>query len=56
MNKKILVLITLLSFLGINLQAQQPALKKKGDATQLYIDGKPKLMLAGDLGNSSTSS
>ncbi|MDD2290111.1 MAG: DUF5597 domain-containing protein [Bacteroidales bacterium] len=53
---KILVLIILLSFSGIDLQAQQPVLKKKGDATQLYVDGKPMLMLAGELGNSSSSS
>jgi beta-galactosidase GanA len=32
-----------------------PRLQKQGTATQLLVDGKPFLMLAGELGNSSTS-
>lgn len=46
----------MLPVLGISLKAQPPMLKKHGDATQLYVDGKPMLMLAGELGNSSSSS
>ncbi len=33
-----------------------PHLQKKGSATQLIVDGKPFLMLGGELGNSSSSS
>ncbi|HEY6806371.1 MAG TPA: DUF5597 domain-containing protein [Pyrinomonadaceae bacterium] len=36
--------------------AQTPSLRKQGRATQLIVDGKPFLMLAGELGNSSSSS
>ena len=36
--------------------AQQPYLRKQGTATQLVVDGKPFLVLAGELGNSSSSS
>ncbi len=32
-----------------------PHLRKQGTATQLFVDGKPMLMLAGELGNSSAS-
>ena len=41
------------------LRAQQtpvPHLRKQGTATQLIVDGKPFLLLAGELGNSSSSS
>jgi beta-galactosidase GanA len=34
----------------------QPALKKHGDAVQMTVNGKPMLLLAGELGNSSSSS
>jgi beta-galactosidase GanA len=36
--------------------AAPPALVKQGTATQLVVDGKPMLLLAGELGNSSASS
>src|SRR6476620_12143792 len=32
-----------------------PALEKRGQVTQLIVDGKPMLMLAGELHNSSPS-
>ncbi|MDD4499788.1 MAG: DUF5597 domain-containing protein [Bacteroidales bacterium] len=54
--KKYLLIILMLPVLGISLKAQPPMLKKHGDATQLYVEGKPMLMLAGELGNSSSSS
>jgi len=42
--------------LGLNLNAQSlPKLQKQGTATQLIVDGKPYLMLAGELHNSSCS-
>ena len=37
-------------------QAEPPRLVKKGTATQLVVQGKPVLMLGGELGNSSASS
>ena len=39
---------------GINKQA--PHLEKRGKATQLIVDGKPFLALAGEIHNSSSSS
>jgi len=36
-------------------QPRAPYLRKQGTATQLIIDGKPFLVLAGELGNSSSS-
>ena len=35
---------------------QAPQLRKRGNATQLYVDGKPFLILGGELHNSSSSS
>ncbi|MGA8940411.1 MAG: DUF5597 domain-containing protein [Acidobacteriaceae bacterium] len=37
-------------------QTTQPHLAKRGDAVQLIVDGKPLLLLAGELHNSSSSS
>lgn len=37
------------------LRAQTPHLEKRGEATQLIVDGKPFLILGGELGNSSAS-
>ena len=44
--------------LGISLYAQpvHPYMQKKGNATQLIVDGKPFLVLGGELGNSSFTS
>jgi beta-galactosidase GanA len=36
-------------------QSRTPSLRKQGSATQLIVDDKPFLVLAGELGNSSTS-
>jgi beta-galactosidase GanA len=36
--------------------ADPPSLRKQGDATQLIVNGEPKLLIAGELGNSSASS
>lgn len=62
MRIRLCLLPTLLLFLGppINpLFAQQnsaPHLEKRGSATQLIVDGKPFLILGGELHNSSSSS
>jgi len=52
-------IIISLIFLSCNTSSQKasiPYLQKKGDATQLIVDGKPFVMLAGELHNSSATS
>ena len=61
MRTKPFLLPTLLlsAALGLTIYAQQnaaPHLEKRGAATQLIVDGKPFLMLSGELHNSSSSS
>ena len=55
---RVLVAFLLLAF-SLNAQTNKPAsiphLKQQGTATQLIVDGKPFLMLAGETGNSSAS-
>jgi GH35 family endo-1,4-beta-xylanase len=53
---RILLLLSLCAGAGV-LSAQSPAphLEKRGAATQLFVDGKPFLMLSGELHNSSSS-
>ena len=41
---------------AFSVQAQTPFLRKRGSATQLYVHGRPMLILGGELHNSSTSS
>jgi beta-galactosidase GanA len=53
----ILLLFTSLHAAGLRAQdAGLPHLEKRGAATQLIVDGKPFLMLSGELHNSSSSS
>lgn len=53
--KQILILISLLSAV-LFVEAQQlPKLVHRGTATQLVVDGKPMLMLAGELSNSAAT-
>ena len=55
---KIFVLF-ILTFFSLNTisEAQDiPALKRNGNATQLFVNGKPFLMISGELHNSSSSS
>ncbi len=59
MKNKLLLLITLI-FSGFKLNAQQrssatPHLHKEGNYYQLLVDGKPWLILGGELGNSTAS-
>mgnify|MGYP001031025026 CR=1 FL=1 len=52
-----LVLFTFLCFATANAQNNQmPKLVKNGNITQMIVDGKPFIMLAGELHNSSTGS
>lgn len=54
--KKIVLLTVFIFFSVLNGQTNFPHLKKKGTATQLIVDGKPFLVLGGELGNSSFTS
>ncbi|MDR0973348.1 MAG: DUF5597 domain-containing protein [Prevotellaceae bacterium] len=58
MKKPLFVVLTFLLGCNLMLEAQSaaPTLRKQGTATQLIVEGKPFLMLAGELHNSSTSS
>ncbi|MGD0571855.1 MAG: DUF5597 domain-containing protein [Sedimentisphaerales bacterium] len=51
-----LILIFVFGPIAAGQQDLMPHLQKQGDATQLVVDGKPFLMLAGELGNSAASS
>lgn len=53
MRKIILPMILLLW--TVSLGAQQSSLRKYGDAVQLVVDGKPFIVLGGELGNSSAA-
>ena len=54
MNRIITILLLAL-FVQVTVAADIPHFKKKGDATQLIVDGKPFIMLAGEIHNSSSS-
>lgn len=54
--KACLLLIFVFGGVATGQQNLMPHLQKQGDATQLIVDGKPFLMLAGELGNSAASS
>jgi hypothetical protein len=50
------LLITMLSTAVVAQKSDNiPHLEKQGTATQLIVDGKPFLMIGGELGNSSAS-
>lgn len=49
------VLVTVLGDVAVK-AGETPYLRKQGNATQLIVEGKPFLMIAGELGNSSASS
>jgi beta-galactosidase GanA len=53
---RISVLLSLCVGAGVLSGQQAPHLEKRGEATQLIVDGKPFLMLSGELHNSSSSS
>jgi len=57
MSPVIAVATVMISHLHVHAQqSRQPYLRKQGTATQLVVDEKPFLVLAGELGNSSSSS
>jgi len=58
--KKLFLAFALLLLTAVTLRAQQsagamPRLVKNGQSTQLMVDGRPYLILGGELGNSSAS-
>lgn len=53
--KKVIAILCALSCVTV-IQAADISLRKQGSATQLYVDGKPFVILGGELGNSSASS
>ena len=52
----ILLILILSSSCNKQVELPVPHLDKTGNVTQLYVDGKPFLILGGELGNSSSSS
>ena len=60
MRKSLRTLACIALFSGIQViavsqQSSAPHLEKRGSATQLIVDGKPFLILGGELHNSSSS-
>jgi hypothetical protein len=53
---KLLLILSLLTFGLTNLSAQHAMLRQHGSCKQLVVDGKPFIVLGGELGNSSASS
>jgi beta-galactosidase GanA len=51
-----LAVLAALAGLALPVRAEIPMLRKQGTATQLIVNGKPMLLIAGELGNSSASS
>lgn len=49
------ILLSALMLFALPAAAQLPKLEQRGEATQLIVDGKPWLILGGELGNSSAS-
>lgn len=58
MKHRFLLLIVAICFAGISMDgwAQLPKLEQNANAKQLMVDGKPFIMLGGELGNSTASS
>jgi hypothetical protein len=54
-SKSMVLLIALLNIQVSNCQNQIPHLQKKGNKTQLIVEGNPFIMLGGELGNSSAT-
>ena len=52
--KKFITVILALSC-AVHVFSQTPSLVRQGDATQLFVEGKPFLILGGELGNSSAA-
>jgi beta-galactosidase GanA len=53
---KNLILVAFALLTGVAVQAAPPRLQQQGSTQQLIVDGKPFLILGGELGNSSASS
>jgi hypothetical protein len=55
LSKSLILFIVIFNIHIANCQDQIPCLRKKGNTTQLIVDGKPFIILGGELGNSSAS-
>jgi len=55
LSKSLIPAIVIFNFHVSNCQDQIPFLLKKGNTTQLIVEGKPFIILGGELGNSSSS-
>lgn len=53
--KKLILFLILNALLTIDTSAQKSIMQQQGTATQLIVDGKPFLVLGGELGNSSAT-
>lgn len=53
--KKLIVFLTASFLLSVTTYAQNSILRTHGDAKQLMVDGKPFIVLGGELGNSSSA-
>ena len=56
LSKSLILVIVIFNTHVSNCQDQIPFLQKKGNTTQLIVEGKPFIILGGELGNSSASS
>ena len=55
LSKSLLILFAFINIHICNCQNQIPFLKEKGNTRQLIVDGKPFIILGGELGNSSAT-
>ena len=55
LSKSLVLVIVILNVRISNCQDQIPFLREKGNTTQLIVEGKPFIILGGELGNSSSS-
>ena len=55
LRTSLLVFVSILFPFFANSQSQIPLLTKKGTTTQLIVDGKPFIILGGELGNSTAT-
>ncbi|MBB4616985.1 DUF5597 domain-containing protein [Sphingomonas abaci] len=56
MTRKVTTTLALIALATTGALAAPPELRRQGDATQLVVQGRPMLILGGELGNSSASS
>ncbi len=55
LSKSVIIVLVIFSSIACNKQDQIPFLRKKGNTTQFIVNGKPFIILGGELGNSSAT-